>query len=374
MSFIRVENLGIALTILAGVIAVVYLSNKFRRVKLAVIESFQQKRVFAISAGILLILLIPFIFRGSSYWIFTFTACLLWIMIALGLNIQFGTAGVINLGGALFTGVGGYTTAILTTRYGVPSFVGFIIGAVLASLVGLLLIYPILKCRGHYVALVTLASVVAMGFMLNNVMWLGGSQGVTNIPPFSIGSYSFLSKLNILGFELPMEANCYYLAVLIVGLAWFASYRLWDSWVGLTLNSISEAKGDLVCASCMGIPREKWIGIGFCLGNFLMGLAGAFAAHMNSYVAPLDVSLYRSLLYFSVVIIGGIDNIFGISLAAILLVILPEKFRFLQEYLMMIFMFLVLMILIFRPAGLIPARIRKYGIRTKTQGEGNEYE
>jgi len=109
----------------------------------------------------------------------------------------------------------------------------------------------------------------------------------------------------------------------------------------------------------MGINRAKWVLISFSIGNFFIGIAGAFFAHMNSYVAPQDVTFYKSLLYLSAVILGGMDNIKGVTIGAILLVILPEKFKVLQ----IIFMSAIVLMIILRPQGLLAAKIRNYGIK-----------
>jgi ABC-type branched-subunit amino acid transport system permease subunit len=113
----------------------------------------------------------------------------------------------------------------------------------------------------------------------------------------------------------------------------------------------------------MGVEVKKWSMIAFTVGNFYIGLAGAFYAHMTGYVAPPDITFYLSLLFFSAVILGGVDSILGVSVAAVLLVIMPEKLRALQQYWTIIFGIILVLMLILRREGLIPARVRTYGLR-----------
>jgi len=147
------------------------------------------------------------------------------------------------------------------------------------------------------------------------------------------------------------------------GLMVLAASRLWNSWVGLTWNSFNEDTGDRLSAQCMGVAVNKWSMIAFTIGNFYIGLAGAFYAHMTSYIAPPDITFYQSLLFLSAVILGGVDSILGVSVAAVLLVILPEKLRALQQYWVILFGIILVLMLILRRKGLIPVKVRTYGLR-----------
>ena len=121
----------------------------------------------------------------------------------------------------------------------------------------------------------------------------------------------------------------------------------------------------------MGVEVKKWSMIAFTVGNFYIGLAGAFFAHMNSYVAPPDITFYLSLLFISAVILGGVDSILGVSVAAVLLVILPEKLRALQQYWMILFGIILVLMLILRREGLIPVSVRTYGLKGPRAADGS---
>lgn len=363
ITFLQIENIWKLSILITLAFLVILLISRFENIKSKIIMSFKKNRSLTYFIGLLLFLSLPFSLRQSSYWILIISLCWLWIIIAQGINIQFGSAGIINLGAAFFWGIGGYTTAILTSRYNFNPLIGIFLGGIMAILAGLPLIIPILKARGHYLALVTLSVVVAFGHFANNIKWLGGSQGIMNVPSVSIGGYNFLNSIKIFNFELPPISNYFYFATLLGILVLLVCHRISNSWVGLTLNSINENKGDIICSNCMGINRAKWVVISFSIGNFFIGIAGAFFAHMNCYVAPQDITFYKSLLYLSAVILGGMDNIKGVTIGAILLVILPEKFKVLQEYWIIIFMSSIVLMIILRPQGLLAAKIRNYGIK-----------
>jgi branched-chain amino acid transport system permease protein len=361
VAFLHITNLFALLVIILAVVGAIYLLSRVERIKSPVIGAFDRQRKFTFASIVAIILLLPVILRSSPYWIFILTLAILWIIVALGINIQFGSAGIINLGAAAFYGVGAYTAGMLATKLGMPPLLNLFLGAVMAMVVGSILFIPVLKTKSYYLALVTIAFVMAFHTLLNNAEWLGGAQGIVGIPLMSIGGYSFLREINIGGFKLPSQANFYYLALVLGGLMILGASRLWNSWVGLTWNSFNEDTGDELSAKCMGVAVNKWSMIAFTIGNFYIGLAGAFYVHMTSYIAPPDITFYQSLLFLSAVILGGVDSIIGVSVAAVLLVIMPEKLRALQEYWVILFGIILVLMLILRRKGLIPARVRSYG-------------
>ena len=363
VAFLHITNLFALLVIILAVVGAIYLLSRVERIKSPVIGAFDRQRKFTFASIVAIILLLPVILRSFPYWIFILTLAILWIIVALGINIQFGSAGIINLGAAAFYGVGAYTAGMLATKLGMPPLLNLFLGAVMAMVVGSILFIPVLKTKSYYLALVTIAFVMAFHTLLNNAEWLGGAQGIVGIPLMSIGGYSFLREINIGGFKLPSQANFYYLALVLGGLMILGASRLWNSWVGLTWNSFNEDTGDELSAKCMGVAVNKWSMIAFTIGNFYIGLAGAFYVHMTSYIAPPDITFYQSLLFLSAVILGGVDSIIGVSVAAVLLVIMPEKLRALQEYWVILFGIILVLMLILRRKGLIPARVRSYGLK-----------
>jgi len=226
ITFLQIENIWKLSIIITIAFLVILLISRFENIKSKIIMSFKKNRSLTYFIGLLLFLSLPFSLRQNSYWIFILTLCWLWIIIAQGINIQFGSAGIINLGAAFFWGIGGYTTAILASRYNFNPLIGIFLGGIMAILAGLPLIIPILKARGHYLALVTLSVVVAFGHFANNIKWLGGSQGIMNIPSVSIGGYNFLNSIKIFNFELPPISNYFYFATLLGILVLLVCHRI----------------------------------------------------------------------------------------------------------------------------------------------------
>jgi ABC-type branched-subunit amino acid transport system permease subunit len=363
VAFLQIEALFALLAFILAVAAAIYLIVRASGMRRPLVAAFKRQSKFAFAVILATIILLPLILRSSPYWIYILTIAILWIIVCLGINIQFGSAGIINLGAAAFYGVGAYTAGMLATKLGSPPLLNLFLGAVMTMVVGSVLFIPVLKTRSYYLALVTIAFVMAFHTLLNNAEWLGGAQGIVGIPMMSVGGYSFLQEIDIFGLKLPSQANFYYLALVLGGLLVLIASRLWNSWVGLTWNSFNEDTGDALSAQCMGVAVKKWSMIAFTVGNFYIGLAGAFYAHMNSYVAPPDITFYLSLLFLSAVILGGVDSILGVSVAAVLLVILPEKLRALQQYWMIIFGIILVLMLVLRREGLIPVGTRTYGLK-----------
>ncbi len=308
--------------------------------------------------GAVLALLLPVALRHSPYWTFVATMALLYVTIGQGLNFQIGSAGVINLAGAAFAGLGGYTVGLLTVTAGVPPALALLAGPVVAAAVGALLFVPILKTRGHYLALVTIAFVFIFNILVNNLEFTGGPQGIKNIPTLRLGGHAFTTPLSVLGLTLPYHANFYYAALAMAAVATLAVWRLHNSWLGLALNTLRD---DEIAARCSGVPVARQKLIAFTVGNVVIGLGGAFYAVMVGFVSPPDFDFGYSLAMLSVIILGGVDSIGGIVLGACLLIPLPERFRFLHEYRLLLYGIVIVLMLLFRPGGLWPASVRRYG-------------
>ena len=327
------------------------------RLGAALAGAFARRRAAALAGGAVLALALPLALRSSPYWTFVATLALLYVTTGQGLNFQIGTAGVINLAGAAFAGLGGYAVGLLTVAGGWPAWLAVLVGPWAAVLVGTILFVPILKTRGHYLALVTIAFVFIFNILVNNLEFTGGPQGIKNIPTLSLGGYAFTTRPALAGVELPAHANFYYAALVMAGLTTWVLRRLHDSWLGLALNTLRD---DEIAARCCGVSVTRGKLLAFSIGNFFIGLGGAFYAVVVGFVSPPDFDFGYSLVMLSVIIIGGVDSIPGVVLGACLLVPLPERFRFLHEYRLLLYGVVIVVMLLYRPRGLWPARIRRY--------------
>jgi ABC-type branched-subunit amino acid transport system permease subunit len=341
----------------AAIVAGLVLARFVAPVRGALVEAFARHRRAAWFGGALCVLGLPFALSASPYWTFVATLALLYITIGQGLNLQIGTAGVINLAGAAFAGLGGYSVGLLTVHAGWPSALALLAGPVVAVAVGTVLFVPILKTRGHYLALVTIAFVFIFNIVMNNLEFTGGPQGIKNIPTLRLGNYGFTTKPTVLGVALPAHANFYYAALVMAALSTWIIRRLYDSWLGLALNTLRD---DEIAAKCSGISITRGKLAAFSIGNVFIGLGGAFYAAMVGFVSPPDFDFGYSLIMLSVIIIGGVDSIPGVILGACLLLPLPERFRFLHEYRLLLYGLVIVVMLLYRPQGLWPAAVRRY--------------
>jgi ABC-type branched-subunit amino acid transport system permease subunit len=341
----------------AALVAAGALARFESRLRAALAGAFARRRSAALGGGIVLALALPLALRSSPYWTFVATLALLYVTIGQGLNLQIGTAGVINLAGAAFAGLGGYSVGLLTVAAGWPSWLAVLVGPWVAVAVGTILFVPILKTRGHYLALVTIAFVFIFNILMNNLEFTGGPQGIKNIPTLRLFGYAFTTRPLLAGVELPAHANFYYAALVVAGLSTLVLRRLHDSWLGLALNTLRD---DEIAARCCGVSVTRSKLLAFSIGNFFIGLGGAVYAVMVGFVSPPDFDFGYSLVMLSVIIIGGVDSIPGVVLGACLLVPLPERFRFLHEYRLLLYGVVIVVMLLYRPQGLWPARVRHY--------------
>ncbi len=281
---------------------------------------------------------------------------LLYTVVGLGLNLQFGYAGIVNFAGAAFFGIGSYTAATLVTHTAVPHLLVLLIGGAVAAVLGSMLIWPVLRTRGHYAALVT----IAFGILFRNFLEvndaLGGPQGL-RIPGMTIFGWKLNEHIEIGDIEISFYVNFALISLLLCVLAFVFVRRVERSWIGLSMDMI---RTDEVAAATFGVSIARGKVLAFTMGNFLAGLAGAVYGMMTSYVAPNNFTFGDSLILVSIVILGGIGNPWGLIPAAAIVLILPEKFQFIQEYRFLLYAVLVIFILLYRPDGLLPRTVRRY--------------
>jgi ABC-type branched-subunit amino acid transport system permease subunit len=289
---------------------------------------------------------------------------LLYAVVCLGLNLQFGYAGVVNFAGAAFFGIGSYTAATLAGHTGLPHPAVLLAGGLVAAVLGSLLIWPVLRTRGHYAALVTMAFGILFKNFLEVNDALGGPQGL-RIPGLVLFGWRLNDNIALDGVfggmfdgvEISFYANYALLGLALCLAAFVFVRRVERSWLGLAMDMI---RTDEVAAAVFGISVVRGKVLAFTFGNFLAGLAGAVYGMMTSYVAPNNFTFADSLILVSIVILGGIGNPWGILPAAIVVLILPEKFQFIAEYRFLLYALLVIFILLYRPDGLLPRTVRRY--------------
>jgi ABC-type branched-subunit amino acid transport system permease subunit len=295
-------------------------------------------------------------FHGDHFALLMIATVLLYALACLGLTIQFGFAGILNFSGAAFFGIGAYTAAALTAHTPVPHLLVLLTGGAMAALIGSILIYPVLRTRGHYAAVVTIAFALLFKTFLEVNDVLGGPQGLA-VANMNLFGWDFGQGLELGPLQASFILNYVLLALLLVALGMVLVRRLERSWIGLDMDAI---RLDETASACFGIDLARWKITAFTLGNFLAGTAGALYGMMLAFIAPNNFTFADGLIMVSIVLLGGIGNPWGVVVAAVIVIILPEKLQVLQEYRFLLFAATVILILRFRPGGLLPRGLRQY--------------
>ncbi len=302
------------------------------------------------------VLIVTAFFYDDHFVLLLVATVILYVLATLGLNVQFGYAGLLNFAGASFFGVGCYTAAVLTMNTGMPHLLILVTGGVMAAVVGSLLLLPVLRTRGHYAAVVTIAFALLYKTFLEVNDVLGGPQGL-RVDGMSILGWSFNDNIEIGGIELSFYVNYVLLSLLLLCVAFAFVRRLERSWIGLNLDAL---RLDETAAACFGVNIARWKITAFTFGNFLTGLAGALYGMMMGFIAPTNFTFGDSLLLVSIVLLGGLGSAWGLVVATAIVVLLPEKLQAIQEYRFLLYASMVILMLLFRPQGLLPRQLRIY--------------
>ncbi|MFC7298919.1 branched-chain amino acid ABC transporter permease [Herminiimonas aquatilis] len=302
-------------------------------------------------------------FYDNHFVLMMICAVLLYSTACMGLTLQFGFSGVANFAGAAFFGIGSYTTAVLATHTGLPQLANIAISGVVAAIIGSVLILPVLRTRGHYAALVTIAFGILFKTFIEVNDVLGGPQGL-QVPGMKLFGYVFNENFTLFGIEFSFYISYFILSLIICAGAFVLVKALERSWIGLSMDVV---RTDETAAATFGLHIARWKVIAFTMGNLFAGVAGSVYGMMIGFVAPNNFTFSDSLLLVSIVILGGLGNPVGLIPAAIIVLMLPEKLQFIQEYRVLLYAALVIAILLFRPDGLLPRKTRLFFGRKDAQ-------
>ena len=315
----------------------------------------------------------------GTTWVRITNYAILYVLLALGLNIVVGFAGLLDLGYIAFYAVGAYTYALLASpHFGLhlPFWVILPIGAAVAALFGVMLGTPTLKLRGDYLAIVTLGFGEIVRVFLNNlsrpVNITNGPQGIAHIDPFSFGSFSLARPETIAGIDFSGPIKYYYLLLAVVLAIIVVNLRLQNSRIGRAWEAIRE---DEIAARAMGINTRNLKLLAFAMGASFGGIAGGMFSAIQAFISPESFVLVESIMVVSMVVLGGMGNIWGVILGAVLLSFTPEILRWTVEpaqhalfgrsviepevIRMLLFGLALVLVMLFRPAGLLPSAVRK---------------
>jgi ABC-type branched-subunit amino acid transport system permease subunit len=296
------------------------------------------------------------VFHENHFVLLLLLTVMLYSVATLGLNIQFGYAGVLNFAGASFFGIGAYTSAVFNAYTGVPHLLVLPIGGLLAALVGSLLLLPVLRTRGHYAAVVTIAFALLFKTFIEVNDVLGGPQGM-QVKGMTIFGWPFNDNIELVGLTFSFYLNYFAVALPLLVAAFVIVRRLERSWIGLNLDAL---RLDETAASCFGLNIVRWKITAFLIGTFFIGISGALFGMVGGFVAPNNYTFADSLILVSILLLGGIGNPWGLIVATIIVVIVPEKLQVIQEYRFLLYALMVIAVLLFRPQGLLPRPVRRY--------------
>jgi branched-chain amino acid transport system permease protein len=287
---------------------------------------------------IAVIALLP-LFIGSNKNLLNLSVMVgIYYTVCIGLNLIFGIGGQLSLAQAAFYGIGAYTSALLTTKLGVPVMLGFLAAAVVSGVVGWILAAPILRLRTVYLAMATLAfGEILVTLIRENGNITGGSTGIVN-----------LRIPDIAGFQFSTTGRYYYLVWSVALLAAWVARNVIQSRIGFGLRALADS--ELGAISCgVDIARYKaWM---FALGAVYAGIAGALFVHYLSFISPDSFSVSFSILIVMMLAFGGKDNLAGALVGAIAVTVLPNMLSGYQAYSQLIFGVLFLAVVMFMPRG-----------------------
>ncbi len=351
--FLHAESqIGVAVLVAlaAAALALGRRSGVTRRLEDAAASRRGLSRALALAGALALIAA----FRDSHFVLLMLCAVLLYSTACLGLTVQFGYSGVANFAGAAFFGIGSYATAVMAAHTQVPHLLVILLSGLIAAVIGSVLITPVLRTRGHYAALVTIAFGILFKTFIEVNDVLGGPQGL-QVPGMKLFGHALNEGVPIAGSEMSFYVSYALLSLAVFGVVYALVSALERSWVGLSMDVV---RTDETAASTFGLHIARWKVIAFTTGNFFAGIAGALYGMVSGFVAPNNFTFADSLLMLSIVILGGLGNIVGLLPAAMIVLVLPEKLQFIQEYRFLLFAALVIVILLFRPQGLLPRKTR----------------
>jgi len=290
--------------------------------------------IFAVAA-----LSAPFFLKGN-YLLNVLVFVGINTMLALGLNLLLGYAGQISLGHAAFFGMGAYISGIITSRYPMEPFLVIMLAALCVGVLAFVIGFPILKLKGHYLAMATLGFGIIMYIIFNETVdWTGGPSGLSGIPNLRIGSLIFDN-----------DWNNYYLVWIFTLAVMLLAVNLSQSRIGRALRAIHDSE---VAARVMGVNARMLKVQIFTISAVISAIAGSLYAHVMTFIAPTSFGFNFSVELLTMIVIGGLGSVYGSFLGAAILTMLPEFLRVFQDLDIVIYGLMLILMTMYMPGGLV---------------------
>lgn len=296
-------------------------------------------RALALLPWALAVLLLGYAWLSSGYLVTVMSFALIYAIFVTGLNVFMGYAGQVSFGQNAFAAISGYTSAVLTTAYGLEPLLGMLIGMSGALAFALLIGYPTLRLKGHYLAMATLA----VGLIVYEVAvhWQSvtqGYMGISGIPPIGIGGYQITSEKSQLLF-----------LVIVTAVMLFVASRIRNSRLGRAFVAIAGSED---AARALGIDVARYKLVSFMISAGYAALAGWLFVHVVGFVSPEVYGMHMVVLAFTMLYVGGIGTIVGPLIGAIVISLLPEVFRQFKDYQDLAYGAVLILLLIYAPRGI----------------------
>lgn len=301
----------------------------------------------ALAAAVVAFAILPVFLK--SYGVYLSTLFCVYLMATYGLNLTVGYAGQMSLGQAAFLGIGAYVAAI-GMKAGIPFLVMLPVAALVCFAVGLALGFPALRVQHHYLAFATLGfNILVFLIMRNEEGITGGTFGISNIPRPSLFGLSLDGGLAFFWFTLAAT-------LIVIGLLWWLLRSPWG-------RAFAALRDNPIRAESLGVNVTAYTLFAFAIGAACAGIAGAFFASLVQFIEPAPFHFSTSLMMLLGVIVGGSGRFFGPVLGTVIIVLLPEWLRFMQNWYLAVFGFAVVALMVWLPAGLlsIPEKLRVKG-------------
>ena len=312
--------------------------------------TFRRTSLILIAAFMICMPFLPVL--GTGYQVSIMISGLIYVMLALGLNIIVGFAGQLVLGYAAFYGIGAYTYGLLHLYFGLGFWICLPIAGIITTICGLGLGLPVLRLRGDYLAIVTLGfGEIVRLVLLNWTSVTGGSRGVSGIP-----------RPEFFGVEMDLTQKTtylYYLSLIAVTITIIVITRLKNSRVGMALQAMRE---DEIASEAMGINLTQVKLTAFALSSAWAGFAGVLFAAKTPFIHPASFTFMDSCMILAMVVLGGMGSILGVTIGALILILVPEYLRAFSDYRMLLFGATMVVMMLFRPQGIITGEKRHYRI------------
>jgi branched-chain amino acid transport system permease protein len=348
---LRITETALILTYTAAITVVGVAGYLVGRRFPMIVDALSHERKLMTVGMLLCAAIYPF-FATDPYQIHVMAMAGIFALMAIGLNVTIGFAGLADFGYIAYYAIGAYASALLNVKLGIDFWLCLPLAGLIAASMSLLVGFPALRVKGHYLALVTLGFAFIVMQMITNLEKItGGTQGVFGIQSPTTFGFNFHSQIKLGFATLPYQANFYYLVLVVLGLAAVVCVRLSRSRWGRVWAAM---RNDEVASEAVGLNLTQLKLLAFGTGASLGGMAGSLYAHMIGYIDPSSFRFIESIFLLAVVAVGN-WRVGGVIAAAVLFTVLPEKLRAFDEWRLLIFGLILLGVMLVRGRRMIAA-------------------